>query len=113
MFGKKKAAAAEPKPKLNAAVYIVKQINEMKHSNINSMIYGMLCFAFDFQLIDIKERQALGDMLHEKTMKLMEIEKAKKQAEREEKARIIAEYEAQRKEKAKAEKAKLKAEGKL
>ena len=103
MFGKKKAA----EPKQNAAAYIVNQIDTMAGSNNYDMVYGMLCFAYDFQMIDFKERQALGDKLRERASELAEKEKAEKEAAKAERARIIAEHEAQRKEKAKAERAKM------
>ena len=79
MFGKKKqVAAAKPQPKPNAAVYLVKEINRLNRSDNYMYVYGMLCFAFDFQLITYEERQALGQKLKERASELAAEEKAKR-----------------------------------
>ena len=111
MFGKKKAAAAEL-PKKNAAAYIVDQINRMAKSDNYMFVYGMICFAYDFDLITIEERQALDSKCREKASELLQKEKEEAARIREEKARIIAEHKAQRAAEAKAAKAKMKEEKK-
>lgn len=109
LFSSKKP---EPQPKRNAAVYIVEQIERMAGSNNYMYVYGMICFAYDFNLITLEERKALDSKCREYASELLKKEKAQKEADRIEKARIVAEYEAQRKEKAKAARAKMKEEKK-
>ena len=95
------------KPKKNAAAYIVEQINSMAGSNNYMFIYGMICFAYDFDLLTFEERKALDDKARDYANELLQKEKAEKEAARLEKAQKIAEYEAQRKEKALAARAKM------
>jgi hypothetical protein len=77
MFGKKKVAA-DPKPQKSAIEYINKAIDTMSKSDNYDMVYGMLCFATDFEFINFKERQELADKLREKANELRKAERAQK-----------------------------------
>ena len=122
MFGKKKKPSVsaeeivleliEEKVRLHdkAIEFINKEIDRMSQSSNYDMFYGMISFAFNMEIISVEERQALADKNRAKAAELREVEKAKAAADREEKARIIAEHKAARAAAAKAAKAKMQEE---